>query len=51
MDYETKVKKVNEKIVKQQVGTFFGTAKKDKNGNVEDYNQKIYWEFLKLLDH
>lgn len=31
MEYETKVKKVNEKISKQEVGAYFGTTKKDKN--------------------
>jgi len=30
MDYETKVKKIGEKINRQVVGAYFGTANKDK---------------------
>lgn len=41
MDYETKVKKVGEKINRQEVGGYFGTANKDKTQ--EDFHQAVYW--------
>lgn len=43
MDYETKIKKTTEKINKLEVGTYFGTAKKDKNAIMDDFNQQVYW--------
>lgn len=52
MDEETRVKKAGERINRQEVGVYFGTAKKEKDGTViKDFNQDVYWEFLKLQSH
>lgn len=39
-----------DKINKQEIGTYFGTLKKDKNGVVDDYNLRVYREFLGMLE-
>ncbi len=48
-EYEIKVKKFRQYISRMEAGTYFGTLPKDKNKG-DDFNQKVYWEFLHLLE-
>ena len=48
-EYEIKAKKFREYINRMEAGTYFGTLPKDKNKG-DDFNQKVYWEFLHLLE-